>query len=80
MKIRIPFSGLLAFSLLLLIPLALMAGDDSDHFRVHSTTFQNGATFPLSMIFTIPSSPGGPNICTVDGTPGGNQSPELSWT
>ena len=32
------------------------------------------------MIATFPSSPGGPNSCTVSGTPGGNQSPELSWT
>lgn len=81
MKIRFPFSDLLTFSLLLLIPLALMAGDDSDHrFQVRSATFQNGATFPLSMIFTIPASPGGPNVCTVDGSAGGNQSPELSWS
>jgi Raf kinase inhibitor-like YbhB/YbcL family protein len=33
------------------------------------------------MILTIPS-PTNPNLngCTVDGSPGGDQSPELSWT
>lgn len=86
MKARI--AGLSLFLLLLVLstPLRLIGGEgdsqDSDHhFRLSSTTFQNGATFPLSMIFTIPSSSNpNVNICTVDGSPGGNQSPELSWT
>ena len=53
---------------------------DEDHFRVSSSTFQNKGTLPLSMIFNIPSS-ANPNLnsCTVDGSPGGDQSPELSW-
>ena len=53
--------------------------DSDDRFRLTSSTFQNNGTLPLSMILTIPS-PANPNLnaCTVDGSPGGDQSPELS--
>lgn len=56
------------------------SGSD-ERFRLTSSTFQNNGTLPLSMILTIPS-PANPNLnaCTVDGRPGGDQSPELSWT
>jgi Raf kinase inhibitor-like YbhB/YbcL family protein len=50
---------------------------DDEGFRVHSTTFVDGSTLPLSMVDQYP--PGGPNLCTVDGSAGGNSSPELSW-
>jgi Raf kinase inhibitor-like YbhB/YbcL family protein len=55
--------------------------DDQHHFRLTSSTFQNKGTLPLSMIFTSPSA-SNPNLnaCTFDGSPGGDQSPELSWT
>lgn len=85
MKARIGWLTLLLLLLVLSTPLSLIGGDgirlDSDHhFRLRSATFQNNATLPLSMIATFPSSNPNVNSCTVDGKPGGNQSPELSWT
>ncbi len=75
---------MLVLSLLVLSSPIMIGGDgngDSDHrFQLHSKTFRDNATFPLTMIATFPSSPGGPNSCTLNGSPGGNQSPELSWT
>ena len=71
---RWPLAAAAAIAVLVL-PTA-SAGDDEE-FRVRSTTFVNGGTLPLSMIDQFP--PGGPNICTVDGSAGGNTSPELSW-
>lgn len=49
-----------------------------EQFRLSSTTFSNGSTLPLSMILNEPSN--GVNVCTANGAPGGDQSPELSWT
>jgi hypothetical protein len=53
------------------------AGADGK-FRLSSTTFANKATLPLSTIHNILEN--GVNICSINGSPGGNQSPELSWT
>jgi Raf kinase inhibitor-like YbhB/YbcL family protein len=47
-------------------------------FDLHSTTFQNNSILPISMIHNI--IVGGQNVCSINGSPGGNQSPELSWT
>ena len=47
-------------------------------FQLTSTTFQNNTTLPISAIENITVN--GANACSVDGSPGGNQSPELSWT
>jgi Raf kinase inhibitor-like YbhB/YbcL family protein len=44
-------------------------------FRLSSTTFEDNATLPLSMI----ASPAF-GKCTSNGAAGGNKSPELSWT
>jgi len=84
MKVRIGCSTLVLLSLVLSSPIKVSGTDtgnsDSEHgFRLRSKTFENGATLPLSVIATFNSS-SGQNICTVDGSPGGNQSPELSWT
>jgi Raf kinase inhibitor-like YbhB/YbcL family protein len=51
---------------------------DDHHMTLHSATFVNGGTLPLSMISTIPNG-NGQNSCTADGAAGGNQSPQLSW-
>jgi Raf kinase inhibitor-like YbhB/YbcL family protein len=48
-------------------------------FRVTSSTFGNNQTLPFSMIYEF-ANPNGTNACSADGTTGGNQSPELSWT
>jgi Raf kinase inhibitor-like YbhB/YbcL family protein len=53
------------------------AGADGK-FRLSSTTFANKATLPLSMIDNIVVN--GVNTCSINGSPGGDQSPELSWT
>jgi Raf kinase inhibitor-like YbhB/YbcL family protein len=53
------------------------AGADGK-FRLRSTTFANKATLPLSMIDNILVN--GVNGCSINGSPGGDQSPELSWT
>ncbi len=52
------------------------AGPNS--FQVSSTTFTNHTTLPISMIDNIVVN--GSNVCSIDGSPGGDQSPELSWT
>ena len=58
--------------------------DDHDRFRVTSTTFENDSTLPISAIHNITIPAGfpnaGSNACSIDGAPGGNMSPELSWT
>ena len=76
----------------LLLPLGLSAAvhlnglerslsDSDDHFRLTSSAFQNNGTLPLSMILTIPSAANpNLNVCTFDGSSGGDQSPELSWS
>jgi Raf kinase inhibitor-like YbhB/YbcL family protein len=53
-------------------------GDRDHKFRVSSTTFENGATLPISTIHNILMN--NVNVCSIDGSPGGNESPELSWT
>jgi Raf kinase inhibitor-like YbhB/YbcL family protein len=53
------------------------ADDDGLRLRLSSSTFQNGGTLPHSMVDNILSN--GVNVCTPDGSVGGNQSPELSW-
>jgi Raf kinase inhibitor-like YbhB/YbcL family protein len=72
-------------SLLFLLSISLSAAAQSKAadvaasgtFQVTSTTFTDGATLPISMIDNIIMN--GTNVCSIDGTPGGNQSPELSW-
>jgi Raf kinase inhibitor-like YbhB/YbcL family protein len=49
-----------------------------DGFQLHSATFQNDGTPPLSMILNEQSN--GVNGCTASGAAGGDQSPQLSWT
>jgi Raf kinase inhibitor-like YbhB/YbcL family protein len=46
-------------------------------FQLSSTTFANNATLPLSMIYN--DIVNGSNACSLNGSPGGNMSPELSW-
>ncbi len=50
----------------------------SDRFRVNSATFENNSTMPLSTIYNYQVN--GVNVCSLNGSPGGDQSPELSWT
>ena len=74
----------LGFLLICLLSLAAVAqvhhtpAVNPKSFRLSSTTFANGTTLPLSMINN--NIVNGVNVCSLDGAPGGNQSPELSWT
>jgi Raf kinase inhibitor-like YbhB/YbcL family protein len=53
--------------------------DDHEHaMEVTSTTFTEGSTLPLSAIYNDVVN--GLNVCSPDGSPGLDQSPELSWT
>jgi len=51
--------------------------DSNPSFTLTSTTFTNGSTLPISMIYS--DTVNGSNACSLNGAPGGNQSPELSW-
>jgi Raf kinase inhibitor-like YbhB/YbcL family protein len=60
---------------------AQLAPDENSwegRFQVSSTTFANDTRMPISTIHNILSN--GKNVCSIDGSPGGNRSPELSWT
>jgi Raf kinase inhibitor-like YbhB/YbcL family protein len=50
---------------------------EEDDFHVKSTTFKQGAALPTSMADNFLVN--GLNVCTVDGSAGGNLSPELTW-
>ena len=58
------------------------AQDWQDHkFHVRSTTFKNNSILPIRVIHNIVPPPlNGYNVCSINGAPGGNESPELSWT
>jgi hypothetical protein len=45
-------------------------------FRLSSTTFDNDTFMPIITIHNIVVN--NANVCSIDGSPGGNQSPELS--
>jgi Raf kinase inhibitor-like YbhB/YbcL family protein len=66
-----------AFPFLALANFAFAQDWQSERFRVSSTTFENGATMPLSTINNIEVD--GVNGCSINGAPGGDESPELSW-
>jgi Raf kinase inhibitor-like YbhB/YbcL family protein len=57
---------------------ASAGSDDHHHMTLHSATFADGGTLPLSMISAIPGA-NGQNMCTANGAAGGNESPQLSW-
>jgi Raf kinase inhibitor-like YbhB/YbcL family protein len=63
-----------------LLSARLLARDDdwAGGFRVTSRTFRNNSTLPISTIHN--NIVNNVNTCSVNGSPGGNQSPELSWT
>jgi len=72
------FSGLKKLGLIAFC--ALLAGVVSaqEPFQLHSTTFTNDGTPPLSMILN--NVVNGVNTCTASGLAGLDQSPELFWT
>jgi Raf kinase inhibitor-like YbhB/YbcL family protein len=89
METRIRFAITLAGAVLCALPNVAMAQSDPGNsqgdqgggrdFDLFSRTFTNNSIMPISTIHTILNSKGN-NICSINGSPGGNQSPELSWT
>jgi len=69
------FSALFIVSL---TSLALAQREDDSRFRLTSSTFANNTTLPITTIHNIVVN--NVNACSVDGSAGGNQSPELSWS
>ena len=65
----LPCAATVLFALALGLPIARAQDQNQPGLRVTSTTFVNGGTLPLSMVF---------NQCSFY-PGGGNQSPELSW-
>ena len=49
-----------------------------ESFQLHSTTFSNDSTLPLSTILN--NQVNGVNTCTANGAAGYDESPELFWT
>lgn len=52
-------------------------GDGDSRFHLTSRTFENHSTLPISMVDNITVN--GSNACSLDGSPGGDESPELAW-
>jgi Raf kinase inhibitor-like YbhB/YbcL family protein len=78
-SLRASASALLALSLIAILTSVVGAQQPgAGGFQLTSSTFTNGDTLPISMINNIIAN--GVNMCSIDGTPGGNQSPALSWT
>lgn len=77
MKIRNYFA-IAALGFLALTSFACAQDWQGHQFQVSSTTFENDTTMPLSTIQDFIFD--GTNVCSLDGSPGGDQSPELSWT
>jgi len=78
MRTRI-FTSLLGLVCVSAMPLSTGLAQDPGHpFRLSSSTFDNNTFLPISAIFNVPEN--GKNLCSIDGSPGGDQSPALSWT
>jgi Raf kinase inhibitor-like YbhB/YbcL family protein len=59
---------------------AALADDDwrSEKFTLTSREFKYGETLPISAIYN--GIVAGTNVCSINGAPGGDESPELTWT
>ena len=57
-----------------------LAQDRGHPFQLRSRTFDNNTFLPISAIHNIIDPKTGKNVCSIDGSPGGDKSPELSWT
>ena len=66
-----------AFGFVALVRFASGQDWHDNRFSVRSSTFQNDTTMPISTISNVQFN--GSNVCSIDGSPGGDESPELSW-
>jgi Raf kinase inhibitor-like YbhB/YbcL family protein len=80
--IKMKHLGLLTAAAALLstsaVALAQSTPSFAGNFRLHSTTFFNNGTLPVSTVLN--NQVNGVNTCTATGVAGGDQSPELTWT
>jgi Raf kinase inhibitor-like YbhB/YbcL family protein len=67
-----------AAAVLGLLAVGAAAQNYSGNFQLYSKTFANQSVLPLSTILN--NQVNGVNTCTANGAPGGDTSPELSWT
>ena len=67
-----------AFAFLALANFASAQDRQDDKFQVSSTTFKNNSILPIIVIHNNVVK--GSNVCSINGAPRGNESPELSWT
>jgi Raf kinase inhibitor-like YbhB/YbcL family protein len=67
-----------AFAFLASANFASAQDRQDDKFQVSSTTFKNNSILPIIVIHNNVVK--GSNVCSINGAPGGNESPELSWT
>lgn len=67
-----------AFGFLALANFASAQDWQDNKFQVSSTTFENNSILPIIVIHNIVVN--NSNVCSINGAPGGNESPELSWT
>jgi Raf kinase inhibitor-like YbhB/YbcL family protein len=80
MRTRI-FTSLLGLVCVSAMPLSTGLAQDPGHpFHLSSSTFDNNTFLPISAIFNFIPPNGTTNVCSIDGSPGGDQSPALSWT
>jgi len=77
-SVKITICGLMVLLSLSLSAAAQSSGAGANSFQLSSTTFANDTTLPLSMINN--DIVNGSNACSLNGSAGGNQSPELSWS
>lgn len=77
---RIRYTAILVAAILALTTnLAAQDADDfGRRFEVTSKTFANDTFMPISTIHNVIVK--NSNVCSINGSPGGNRSPELSWT
>ena len=73
-------SGIATIALACLALLSFPSGQNSQNgpFLLSSTTFENNTTMPISTIFSYEVN--GVNVCSINGAPGGDESPELAWS
>jgi Raf kinase inhibitor-like YbhB/YbcL family protein len=66
------------FGFLSLATFTLAQDWSGNKFLLSSSTFKNNETLPISTIYNYQYN--GTNICSLDGSPGGDESPQLSWS
>jgi hypothetical protein len=73
-------SGIASMVLACLAVVSFPSAQDSQNgpFRLRSTTFEDNSVMPISTIFDYEYN--GVNVCSINGAPGGDESPELAWS